>query len=399
MARKLTLEQVEKAVAKTRPSIKIMETEYKDARTKMRCVCKDCGYEYYATYVSLTTKIENKTGCKKCNGRLKKTFEEIIEHVANISPSVEILSTECKNVKARAHCRCKICNHEWFPFYYSLNRGAKCPKCSRMPDKTIEEVKNDIFEKYPNVIVLDTEYKNCGQKLHLKCSLDSYEWTNSYKNIMNDLCDHRCPRCSGRERMTISIAIEKTKILAPNIEILSDKCESTSQSIECRCKVCGHVWNTSMNRISQGTNCIMCFRETMKGETHPMWKGGITVLNNYLRAKIDDWRNDTIQFYDSKCAISGDPYEAIHHLYPFSKIVKEALLRENLKVFPEIGSYTHDELERLSKTLLSIHFEYGLGICLTKKYHLLFHNNYGRHENTPEQFDEFLVRIKRGEIA
>lgn len=38
------------------------------------------------------------------------------------------------------------------------------------------------------------------------------------------------------------------------------------------------------------------------------------------------------------------------------------------------------------------------GITICRAIHYLFHNIYGRHNNTKEQFEEFLMKIELGEI-
>jgi hypothetical protein len=52
----------------------------------------------------------------------------------------------------------------------------------------------------------------------------------------------------------------------------------------------------------------------------------------------------------------------------------------------------------LENKCLEIHFRYGLGVCLTKIYHDLFHDLYSVTFFTPEDFEEFKQRYYDGEF-
>ncbi len=392
MARKITFNEALHDINAVKPRIEVLEAEYITAKTKMRCRCKDCGYEFLSTY-DLLRRNSNTTGCPKCSGNLKKTLEEVVKIIFNISPSVRILSTEYKNARSNLHCFCEDCSHEWLATYDNLRKGKKCPKCSGNIKKTLEEVKQSIFEKYSNIIVTDTEYHNVDHVLHLKCSVDSYEWETSYHNIMSG---HNCPKCLGNERTTIELAKKRTARIAPNIEILTDHCENVKQPLKCRCKNCGSIFETNLNSITSGVNCMECFRKRMVGEGHHQWKGGVTELNNFLRTKISPWKTMSMEKCNYKCVITGEPFDDIHHVYGFNRIVQDTLNAENLPIHPIIGDYTQDELERLANRCLAIHFEHELGVCLTKKMHEKFHKQYSYHTYTVDDFGKFLKEERMG---
>ncbi len=394
MARKVTLEGAIRDINAVKPRIEVLEKEYISAKTKMRCKCKDCGHEFMSTYDSLRKDLGTK-GCPKCSGNLKKTLTEVKNIVFEMSPSVKILSKEYKNAKSKLHCSCSKCFYEWWTTYDSLQQGSKCPMCTGTGNikKTLDEVKKDITSKYNNIIVLDDEYHGANHPLHLKCSIDSYEWVTSYYNIMTG---HNCPKCLGNERITIELARKRTSEIAPNIEILSDHCDNVKQPLKCKCKDCGNIFETNLNRITCGSNCIECFKKRMVGEGHHQWKGGVTELNNFLRAKISPWKTMSMEKCNYKCIITGEPFDEIHHVYGFNRIVQETINAENLPIHPVIGDYTRDELERLANRCLAIHFEHELGACLTKKMHEKFHKQYSYRTYTVEDFENFLKEERTG---
>ena len=78
--------------------------------------------------------------------------------------------------------------------------------------------------------------------------------------------------------------------------------------------------------------------------------------------------------------------------------------RAVLKLYNEIitsyyeGNYTEEEFDTLTDTLKYLHNEYGLGACVTKEVHKLFHDNYGYKDFTAYDFLDFVYRVNNGEF-
>lgn len=151
--------------------------------------------------------------------------------------------------------------------------------------------------------------------------------------------------------------------------------------------------------IIRGQGCYKCKKEKLGGRNHYNWNGGITTLNNFLRESVADWKRDSLRKYNYRCAISNRPFEVIHHLHNFSKIVKETLLELNMPIHHDIGKYSDDELIKISKKCKELHYEYGLGIPLTNEIHKEFHRIYGSKNNTEEQFKEFILNKKERSVV
>ena len=170
-----------------------------------------------------------------------------------------------------------------------------------------------------------------------------------------------------------------------------------------QCKECGKKKmgeaNKGKKRSEETRNKLS---EVHKGKKNPGWKGGISPINIYLREYIKPWKKDSMEYSDYKSVISEKPFKHIHHVNKnFSEILEltfKIANIENIEIKETIEEYTSEELEKLEKICLMLHYFFGPGVCLTEEEHKLFHKLYGNHDNTKEQFEEFKHRFQNGEF-
>ena len=112
------------------PDIEIL-SEYKNWNTKVKCKCKVCGHVWDGNVSSLLYG----SGCKICghvklwNSRGRKTTQDIINEVAEVSPEIEVLGEYTGN-KNKILCRCKIHNTKWkIQISTLLNGATNCEEC------------------------------------------------------------------------------------------------------------------------------------------------------------------------------------------------------------------------------------------------------------------------------
>lgn len=127
----------------------------------------------------------------------------------------------------------------------------------------------------------------------------------------------------------------------------------------------------------------------MKGAKNHNWKGGVSDITWFLRDKLKGWKTESIRACDYKCVVTGDRFDVVHHLKSFNTILYETFKNTGLEVKKRVKDYKCDELLLLEKECIKLHYHYGLGICLRKDVHDLFHSIYGLGNNTSEQFCEF----------
>ena len=106
-----------------------------------------------------------------------------------------------------------------------------------------------------------------------------------------------------------------------------------------------------------------------------------------------------MEYCNYKSIISGKRFNHIHHVNKnFSEILELTFKISNIEIKETIEEYTSEELEKLEKICLMLHYLFGPGVCLTEEEHKLFHSLYGKHDNTKEQFEEFKHRFQNGEF-
>ena len=135
-----------------------------------------------------------------------------------------------------------------------------------------------------------------------------------------------------------------------------------------------------------------------RGSKNTNWKGGITPFYYYLRKSIEDWKLKSMEQCDNRCVLSGSWFDEIHHLIPFRNIVNEVLEELNFTENKEVNDYSDEEINKIEQLLKEKHELYGLGVCLNKDIHKLFHKLYGYKNVNHEMFEEFKTKYTNGEL-
>lgn len=307
-----------------------------------------------------------------------------------------------------AHFVCNVCGHEWNTKAYSvINQGCGCDVCSRKErglDKRLD-------------------YKYVKEYIEsFNCKLISPEYISAHKDITVEFsCGHvlpttyayfqsgrRCSICKG-ERMA-----EKTR--KPEINAIKEiedngfefvdfpnGYKNRKSVVRFRCKY-GHVDTRKFGDFQRNTGCKFCSRIRLSieqlGSKGTNWRGGTTKLTHILREQITEWKKESIKNCGYKCIITGKRFKHVHHLYGLNLILSETLQQLGfMKKGEYCNDYSEEELFLICTTFKKNHAKYPLGVCLCKEVHRLFHKIYGSGNNTPDQWYEFVDRVKSGEIT
>lgn len=250
-----------------------------------------------------------------------------------------------------------------------------------------------------NLILLSKTYKNSTQILEYTCKKHPEKGVmkGSWSNIKNQIGCGPCGYEEGGRKQIKEYKEIKEMFNSKNFIILTPEHEyvNTKTDVEYYCE--SHpedILTNTPDAVRYVQGCMKCSRERNSGENHHKWKGGITELSDYLRPKINKWREDSMNFWNCKCVITGESADVIHHLHSFRFLIKITLERLKLDIRPFISNYNEKEKRLLVEMINEVHVEYGYGVALTRSMHLKFHNEYGTENNTPEQFEEFKQKMK-----
>lgn len=106
------------------------DSVYKNAHSKAICRCDADGFQWRSSVTSL---LDQRTGCPQCSGKRRWTSEERIAQI-NALPNITFLRWENGGPHtsgSKAVCQCWDCGHEWAAkVTHLVDSGSGCPKCA-----------------------------------------------------------------------------------------------------------------------------------------------------------------------------------------------------------------------------------------------------------------------------
>ena len=214
-------------------------------------------------------------------------------------------------------------------------------------------------------------------KIWLRC-LDNPSHPDYDLAASNYVLSHNCPYCSGK-RLTLEHSLgfkypESFNLWSNmNTKSPNEYSYGTNQIVWWKCE--NGIHNDYERRIDNSIlynfRCPFCGKENQEhpsGENHPNWKGGVTPQHKIERQtkEYEIWRNSVYERDKYVCQVCLNTTHHIlraHHFWSFQKYPKIRLDINN-------GITCCEE-------------------CHDTTYIGSFHQIYGTHNNTPEQFQEY----------
>ena len=228
--------------------------------------------------------------------------------------------------------------------------------------------------------------KGSKERIYLKC-LDNNNHPDYDLMALNYTKSHNCPFCSGHR---VCLDNSLGNVYPKSIGVWSDINDDTpydysfgsGQEAYWKCHTGKHGdYARSIDASSIADfKCPICAKENqryLRGQDSPNWKGGITPKDKTDRVCQDynEWRKEVYKRDNYTCQVCLDKSHnrlRAHHIYSFA---------------------AHPDLR--------FNVQNGIAICEAHHdtaYKGSFHQMYGTHNNTPEQFEEY-VNNKRKELG
>jgi len=259
----------------------------------------------------------------------------------------------------------------------------------------IEDIKKEFEDR--NMILLNTEYESYTKHLSYICSahLDKGIQKITYANFRKNKGCKYCGYDKVADKLKFTYEEVKALFDEKGYTLLSKDYHNKDDKLDYVCRKHPDLIQTVTfaNFKHRDVGCRHCKKEERDGK--PKYKS----ILYYIRGNILEWKIQSIKECDYKCILTGLRFQDIHHLYSLRSIVKESTLKYKDKFYLKLDKYSEEELNNIVYDSIILHMnKYGLGVCLNRRIHTLFHKKYLYLNNTKEQFKEFKVRYFNGEF-
>lgn len=240
----------------------LLETEYKNAQTKMKYYCLK--HPQYIQSIGFNT-LQQGSGCAKCGDestadKNRTPYEEVKIKFEELG--YELLETKYINQQTPMKYICPHHPDEIRTIRFSiLSRGGECQRCAakkvaNKTKKSYEDVK-ELFSKR-GYELLETQYIDSKTKMKYHCPTHpDKELFTSYGNILRG---HGCPYCAGMGKQNF----EEVNLLfmEKGFELLETEYINSHTQMRYKCrKHPEHIQKTNFTNLQQKrAGCSYCAR-------------------------------------------------------------------------------------------------------------------------------------------
>lgn len=195
--------------------------------------------------------------------------------------------------------------------------------------------------------------------------------TIMHKNNGKYLC-YSCAHSKSDEFIINSYHAKGCTLVSP----LSDYVNYHS-NLEYRCNTHPTVAFSTSFRYFQRNKypCPICRKLNTSGSNSRLFVHGHSSIKKLLRGAITQWRQDSLQAANYRCAITGARRDLhVHHLTKsYDELFYDTFYTLDIPIKSDVSLYTPSELWELSSTILDKHYQSGLGVVLSGRVHEEFH--------------------------
>ena len=268
-------------------------------------------------------------------------------------------------------------------YLYKSDDYALCKQCNSIGQYIIDteglEYLNLVWSNKNVESPFEIAKGSSRKRIWLKC-LNNDTHPDYDLIVGNYTKSHSCPYCSGRrvcESNSLGYIYPQSFLVWSNLnnDTPNDYTHGSGQEVWWKCENGLHndykrqICDTVISKF----RCPICGRENQKiirGEEHHFWKGGITPQDKIDRKcwLYNEWRKEVYKRDNYTCQVCLDKTHnrlRAHHIISFAK-------------YPDLRFNVQNGITCCEQ-------------CHDTAYKESFHNIYGTHNNTPEQFQTYVI--------
>lgn len=312
------------------------------------------------------------------------TIEEVKELLSNYD--LELMDTEYKSgMTMNVIC---VNRHSYSTNLSSIKNYKCCKRCKNL--EPYFKVKKILENQEFKLLTKEEDFINTKTKLVVMCN-NGHVYYPLLHNVIKGQGCNKCKFNKLREHHRTKEE-DAIKIFTDNnyrfISFIGEYTNNSTRAVvECPKN---HRYDTSILNFSAGYRCNECGINRTRGRNNYLWNGGLKSLAKHVRDNLSIWRQDTLKKYNYTCFVSSKTGALhVHHKNNFSVILRNTLNEIGLGLYDSYGEYTDKELELIINTIKKQHYDNDIGIPMHPEIHMLFHQIYGKKNNTMEQVIEF----------
>lgn len=346
--------------------------------------CKICGKEHF--YKKTSFKVELKVCENHCNGFGECRGMVVVgfNNLAITDPSkIEMLVNKDDGYK--------------FSRKSSTSVLIKCPTCGAIRESSVS-----------NLVRSDGKCKSCVTKEHMTNMTEeerkerSRKLSKATKQFMSNLTEEELTERINKAKNTIANRTDEEKKEISRKRSESAKSFWVNLTEEDMVKLKKQRTNQMFDRWNSMTDEERKQFSLHMSECRLAKTGGISEITTHFRncKVVQDWKNRAREEANYRCDITNKQGQLpIHHLYGFNLIIRDAHIINNIEVKKTVGEYSQEQLLKLTEYVEKWHEDTSNAVVLSEDIHILFHKEYGKGENTPQQYEEFKQRYLNGEFG
>ena len=241
---------IKRSILKHKNRYDYSKVEYRGLNIPVTIICP-----IHGEFRQLPSRHMNGNGCPLCFGTPKSTTEEFIRKAKDIfGGRYDYSKVDYKGNKEKV---CIICP-EHGEFWMSPNnhlRGHQCPGCYGTPKLTTEQFivrAKSIYGKRYDYSKVD--YQGIAKKVCIICHEHGEFWISPSSHLNG----HGCPVCSGTQRVTVPIFIDRcTRIHNGKYDYSSVHFNNLQDFVKINCPEHGEFWQRAKVHY-RGYGCPIC---------------------------------------------------------------------------------------------------------------------------------------------